>query len=108
LLSATAPAAVTCGTKKPAPCWKATGKTGFKYKDAQRTADGVDTITLKAGVARKAQTVVSLKGNGIAMPTLPLSLPLRVQLQSHNGKCWETHFSTFTKNLSDQFNAHSD
>jgi photosystem II stability/assembly factor-like uncharacterized protein len=105
LLGATAPAGGTCGKK---PCWKVSGKTGFKYKDGQRTADGFDTITLKAGAAGKAQTVVTLKGISFAIPTLPLNLPVRAQLQAGNGNCFDTHFSTVRKNLVDQFDARAD
>lgn len=103
LFAATAPAGGTCGKK---PCWKATTKTR-KYKNALRTDDGIDTITLTSGAAGKSQTVVSLQGIAIAMPTLPLPMPLHVQLQS-DGKCWDTHFSTVRKNLPDQFDARSD
>jgi photosystem II stability/assembly factor-like uncharacterized protein len=104
LLGATAPAGRTCGKQ---PCWKTPTKKSFKYKNALRTDDGIDTTTLTAGTAGKAQTVVSLQGIGVLMPTLPLPMPLHVQLQS-NGKCWDTHFSTVRKNLPDQFDARSD
>ena len=29
-------------------------------------------------------------GEKLKLPTLPLTLPLRVQLQAANGECWET------------------
>jgi hypothetical protein len=36
---------------------------------------------------------VKAKGPHLALPAFPLALPLRVQLQSTNGGCWETTFS---------------
>ena len=105
LLGATAPAGRTCGKN---PCWKTPTKKSIKFKNALRTDDGIDTITLTAGAAGKAQTVVSMQGIALKMPHLPLNVPLRAQLQASNGQCWDTHFSTFRKNLSDQFDARSD
>jgi hypothetical protein len=107
LLGATAAAGGICGPKSK-PCWKATGKTGFKYKDSQRTNDGIDSISLKAGGDGKAKAAVLLKGISLAMPTLPLNVPVRVQLQSVNGNCWESTFSTVRKNLPNKFDARSD
>jgi hypothetical protein len=45
------------------------------------------------GVANKAK--IQLKGQGPALspPALPLALPLRVQLVSAGGQCWESVFS---------------
>jgi photosystem II stability/assembly factor-like uncharacterized protein len=103
LVSATAPPGGTCGTK---PCWKVKSTTGFQYKNAKRTADGIDAITLKAGASTKAQSTVVLKGltfdtSGLfpTTPKQPLSLPLRVQLQAENGHCWEAIYSIATKNV---------
>jgi hypothetical protein len=86
-----APADGVCGTKQ---CWKTLGIKGFSYKDSQRTPNGVDKVTLKAGLSAKAK--VQLKGKGSNLPTLPLplTLPATVQLQSESGTCWEGVFST--------------
>ena len=86
-----APADGVCGTKQ---CWKALGIKGFLYKDSQRTPNGVDKISLKAGLSAKAK--VQLKGKGPNLPALPLplTLPATVQLQSENGVCWEGVFTT--------------
>ncbi len=105
VLGVTAPAGGTCNGK---PCWKATGTTGFKYKNKLRTPDGVDSVTLKAGVDGKAQAVVNARGIPFEIPTLPLTLPMRVQLQGQNGNCWEATYSIARKNLPDTFDARAD
>jgi glucose/arabinose dehydrogenase len=84
--SATAPVDNSCNG---AACWKQTGS-GFKYRDTQRTPDGVQTILLKAGVDEKAKIVVRGKGIDLAMPDLTaLISPLTVQLkQNGSSVCW--------------------
>lgn len=90
----TAAAVPSGGQCKGKPCWKLGGTTGFKYKDPQRTPDGVDKLTLKAGAAGKAKVVAAAKKAHVPpLPQLPLSLPVRVQLQSQSGVCWESVFT---------------
>ncbi len=79
----------TCGSK---PCWAET-TTGFTYKDASGTQDGITALTLKASA--KPKTKVSARGQGAALddPTLPF--PDAVMAQIVNGKtgqCIETYF----------------
>jgi hypothetical protein len=45
----------SCGSK---PCWKALGSTGWKYRDAQATSDGVSRLIAKSG-STKARVIVS-------------------------------------------------
>lgn len=89
----TAPAGGICGTSQ---CWKQLSIKGFSYKDKDRTPDGTDKIVLKAGLTGKAKVQFKGKGDNVdsvfPLP-LPLSLPATVQLQSENGKCWESTFS---------------
>ena len=102
-----APADGVCGTKQ---CWKVLGIKGFSYKDSQRTPNGVDKVSLKAGISAKAK--VQLKGKGPNLPALPLplTLPARVQLQSENGTCFEGTFSAAGQQLNDatQFQGKAD
>jgi hypothetical protein len=42
------------------------------------------------------------------MPPLPLTPPIRVQLKSTAGVCWEATYSAPTKNEVKQFKARSD
>jgi hypothetical protein len=51
-------------------------------------------LTLKAGAAGKARVgVVAKQANLPPLPALPLALPVRVQLQSQSGVCWEAVFA---------------
>jgi hypothetical protein len=104
LILAHAPAGGTCGTK---PCWKAI-KGGFKYQDKLFTPDGLQQVLLKSGVATKTKILVKGKGDDLPMPTLPLTAPVRVQLKSESGVCWEATYSTPIKNLAEQFRAKAD
>lgn len=80
----------TCGGK---PCWKDLGGTGFKYVDkGAANAAGVQKIVLKPGVDGAAKAIVKGKGLGVPMPALSLALPVRAQLASAAGTCWEAEF----------------
>jgi hypothetical protein len=86
-LRADAPAGGTCAA---APCWKAAGSAGFRYKDAEGTPDGLLKLQVKAGAA--GRTKVSVKGKGEhlpVLPSLPLALPSRIQVHAESGACWE-------------------
>jgi hypothetical protein len=75
------------------PCWKATS-VGFKYKDKDRSPDGLTGAGFKSGTV-PGQASIKVKGKGtlIGMPTLPLVTPVVVQLQGIGG-CWETTHTT--------------
>jgi hypothetical protein len=89
-----------CGTK---PCWKS-ARRGFAYTRKLGAPDGIDRIALTEGlVDGKAKIVVHAKGTHVVLPTLPVTLPLRVQLQSTTGACWEAAFATATKNEARRF-----
>jgi trimeric autotransporter adhesin len=97
---AIAPAGDTCGT---VACWRAAGSTGFKYGDKLGTPDGLQKILVKSGLAGRDKA--SIKGKGVnlssrplGLPVPPLATPLRVQLQSENGTCFESVFSAPTTN----------
>jgi cysteine-rich repeat protein len=86
-----APAGGVCDGKA---CWRTTGRatpTGYKYVDPELTPNGGQKIVLKAGASGKAKAIVKAKGTLLALPTLPLALPVRVQLQGAGG-CFETYF----------------
>jgi len=111
LVRAEAPAAGDCSTgNKAKPCWKSTKK-GYKYVDKALTPDGLLKIDLKEGTEPgKAKILVNGKGENLAMPVLPLPLPLRAQLHSGNGNCWEAAYSAsgLKKNLPGEFKAKAD
>jgi CSLREA domain-containing protein len=105
-LDAAAPPGGVCGRK---PCWKQTSS-GFVYNDALLGPDGLQKVGLKAGpAAGKARITVTGKGANLRMPTLPLTLPVRVQLtRDLTPTCWDTTFSTSSRNTAAVFTAKSD
>ena len=99
-------AASVCGAS---PCWAAVGTSGYQYKDAALTTDGVGKYQLKGGAAGKSK--ILLKGKGATLPLPPATLPLAagtVTVQAHNrtnGNCWESSFPAAIKNDPDLFKA---
>jgi len=70
--------------------------------------DGLDTSLLKAGDDGKAKILVKGKGAGLALPSpLGVELPVTVQLQDGNCRCWEAKYFEVgvKKNEADQFKA---
>ena len=103
-MSAAAPAAAVCRGK---PCWRQRA-TGFKYTNRTLSPDGLLKVVLKAGGPGAAKIVVKGKGVHLALPALPVSPPVTIQLQATNGICWDAVFSTVLANNSATFRAKSD
>jgi hypothetical protein len=80
----------TCGTK---PCWTSLGPDGFRYVDKQGVRGPVRKLVLKAGDDGEAKVVAKMKGEGLAMPALPLVVPLRAQIQATTGECWDVEYT---------------
>ena len=89
-LTALAPAGGTCAGK---PCWKATGTSGFLYKDKELTPNGLMKLKLKAGAEGRAQIGLQGRGAALGLPSLgSLTQPFTVQI--HNGsECWDAVYS---------------
>lgn len=105
-MRATIPGGGLCGTK---PCWKASASS-FKYKNALRTPDGVQGLTLKQGLTPgKASIKLGGKAERLDMPALDaLAAPLTVQLLS-GGRCFEAVYSgPFVTQTATQLKALSD
>jgi cysteine-rich repeat protein len=102
LLSATVPPGGVCGKH---PCWVTVGTNRVKYRSATTTPDGITKIVLDGGEEGKARIIVKGKGPLLGPPALPLSLPVRVQLQAENGGCWEATYlpEGIHKNTSEDF-----
>lgn len=84
-----------CGT---AARWSGPTSSGFEYKDAGLTPDGMDSIRLKVGSVGKSKLIVraagaNLSARSFAIPTPPLATPLRVQLHVEGGACFEATYS---------------
>jgi hypothetical protein len=104
LIEAAVPAAGQCGKTD---CWKRT-PSGVKYKDDDGTPLGVTRVGARSG--DRSTVKVQGRGANLQMPALPLTLPVRVQLQTETGACWEAVFSAAgaRKNLSSEFAGRSD
>jgi hypothetical protein len=96
------------------PCWRAEGAAaGYRYRDRERTPDGVSALTLQAGPAGKAQITAKVKGSnieGVFDEPLgaPLVPPVRMQLVNSAGECWEAVYSTPAVNDGAFFKATAD
>jgi poly(3-hydroxybutyrate) depolymerase len=105
MMTATGPAGGTCAGK---PCW-ALVKTGAKYTNKALTPDGLLKISLKAGESGKAKIKVKGKGASLLLPTLPLDVPVLVQLRREDmGACWDGVFSSALVNTGATFKGKSD
>ncbi len=79
---------------------------GFKYRDKQRTNDGVKVVVLKEG--DEGKSVIIVKGKGVNLPMADLTsldLPIRVQI-GNGSECWESSFeNTVLKSTPEIFKA---
>ena len=118
LFRATAPAGGDCDGR---PCWTPTfaGHTffaplfGYRYRDRLRTPDGLDKMELRTVSTGATKIFVRGVGEQLSnappgMPALPLTLPVRVQLQIDGGRCWDAEYSAAHANTSEFFRANSD
>jgi hypothetical protein len=106
ILGATAPAGGTCAGQA---CWRAlgspAGSRGYRYKDRERTPDGVDFLLVKPGDDGKAKIVMRGAGGSLGMPSpLNVALPATVQLHSRN-ECWTATYDTPVRNETGFFKA---
>ena len=69
-------------------CWK-TRAQGFKYRDPERTPDGIASVQLVAGGDGEASIRLEARGANLALPPLPVDPTVTVQLHASNGVCWE-------------------
>jgi 6-phosphogluconolactonase (cycloisomerase 2 family) len=78
---------------------------GYAYRDTFRTPEGLLDMKLKARSAGRSLVTVKAVGANVAMPPLPLGLPVRVQVQSSTGECWEAVYTSATQNGATGFRA---
>jgi 6-phosphogluconolactonase (cycloisomerase 2 family) len=93
-----------CGLRR---CWARTRR-GFRYDDPQLTPDGLRAIVLRSGPAGRAAITVAGKGKPLAMPRLPLTPRVVVQLRAGNGACWEADYGAPVENSVARFRARAD
>jgi hypothetical protein len=104
--------ALAGGACRGRPCWKALGDKGYRYADAERTPNGIRTISLGPGEAGRAKVSVKGKGDNLPLPMLDeLDVPLRVQLlvggdgTTAPHACFESHLTELSKNDGGTFKA---
>jgi len=95
-----APAGGTCRSK---PCWQALSNGGFKYVDPDLTPMGIKQVKLKPGIDGKAKVVAKGKGGLLAAPLIPLTPPVRFQIENTAGTCWEATYSIPILNAGTKF-----
>jgi hypothetical protein len=102
VLTALAPQEGVCAG---APCWKATTRS-LKYRNANLSPDGLGTIVFHPGKA--GRIVVKGRGANLALPPLPLTTPVSVQLRRvHGGPCWESTIEAPVVNSATRFRGRS-
>lgn len=85
-------------------CWKPQ-RNGYAYSDKSGSSDGVRSVELQAGDPGKGKLVVKAKGPGMGLGTLPVQVPVTVQLQNSDGACWEADFFDAKQNSPIDFRA---
>ena len=104
-----------CGPRGQ-PCWKATGGSGFRYKDPDAAADGVRTI--RAASRSSERTRLSLQAAndaGKGQTALPVGIAAglqdatsaRVQLLTTDGACFDATLADVRRADGAQFEAKS-
>jgi hypothetical protein len=101
-LEARAPAGGLCRGRS---CWRTTASGRYRYRDTAGTPHGLRTPKLKPGGDGESQISAKVSGVHVAMPGLPLTLPVRAQLVNSEGGCWEATFSTAATNDGVRFDA---
>ena len=81
---------------------------GPSYNDRARTPDGIRTLRLRPGADGAASIQARPSGSNIGIPTLPLVPPVRVQLLSSDGSCWDVVYGMPVANDAQRFRALAD
>ncbi len=87
-------------------CWART-RAGFRYANVSGLPTGVTRLQLRSGADGRASIVLKATTSNFLPPSLPMNLPVKVQLVN-DFACWETDFSSATRNTSTELRAHSD
>jgi cysteine-rich repeat protein len=100
LIGLRAPAGGTCDG---APCWSTRKDGGFKFANKSGLPGGLTAVVLKPGDLGKSKASALGKGDQLALPPLPLALPVLAQLQREGTtECWEARYADTGVVKSDQ------
>ena len=81
---------------------------GYEFERPYETGFPFDTATLTATTSGRGKIKIVASGEYLT-PTLPLTTPVTVRLDRHDGEhCWEATFGTAKKNTAGDFKARSD
>lgn len=99
--------------KKERECWRSSGKPAgekaFRYDNREAAPGGIAKLVLAGKGKKNVAITLKTSGDRVTLPSLPLGTPLRAQLQSTNGACWEaTYAGDIRSNGVDRFKAKSD
>ena len=84
------------------PKWTARSR-GYRYLDPTLMPSGIEKLDLRGGTAT-ARMLLKGKGATLQRPALPItSLPVRAQLVSSGGTCWETPLGNVRRNTDATF-----
>ena len=103
-MQALAPAGGGCGNR---PCWKQS-PSGSKYADGLETPDGLKKLVLARSSAGGGRITASLGTVFLPIPSLPLALPITMQLVNGEGDCWSATYSSPLLNTDTDLRARSD
>jgi hypothetical protein len=81
-------------------CWKAS-RSSYRYLKKDGKPDGIADASAKPGTDGRAHVIVKGRGSHLTLPALPFSLPVRAQLQSATGQCWDAVFGQTGVNRND-------
>jgi cysteine-rich repeat protein len=105
-LDLAAPAGGACATRS---CWHPVSA-GFQFTDKSRTPSGIEKLGLK--MASSGRAIIGLKGKGslLALPALPLSGTVTVELHRIGGTpvCWQATYASPKRNDTEQYSARGD
>ncbi len=90
--------------------WKPYAR-GYRYRDPAASVAGVRAVVLRTGDAGRSQIVLKARGEQLPTPDLPLVQDPRVVVQlirRDTNACFESRYSTNTRNTGDRFTARPD
>jgi hypothetical protein len=106
LFEAAVPADGACGKVR---CWTSFPVGRLDYFDPQREVNGIELIRVLPGAEGRSRAEVKGRGERLALPDLPLTVPVTVQLQVANGDCWSaTYAGQILRNADGTFKAKPD
>jgi hypothetical protein len=91
---------------RPGAAWTALAAGGFRLRGAGTSPGGLRGARLRAGAGLGGSLSVKAAGEALPVPSLPLALPVTVQLVAGDtGACWQASHAAATQNGATLFKA---